>query len=69
MSKVLRDSLGRPLVVSVKCQLAGCGWTLEVDFEQIPDWHNKPCPQCHAGTIIDDDDLTSFKEFRAQHAS
>ncbi len=53
------------LSVSVKCDEPGCNWTLFLDVGQVEYWHNKPCPQCHAGIIVNDGDLAAIQTMEA----
>ena len=43
--------------VQVKCDEAGCGWILGIEAEQVRDWHNKTCPQCGKGIIVNDAEI------------
>ena len=35
----------------------GCGWVSECKLKDMAAWHNKPCPQCGKGVIINDAEL------------
>lgn len=41
---------------TVKCD--SCDWRQEVaSVDAIRDWHNKNCPECGEGPIVNDDEL------------
>ena len=40
---------------NIKCDL--CDWKQQIDFADIPKWHNKKCPECGNGIIVNDKDL------------
>lgn len=42
------------------CDENGCAWTLEIPWENMPHWHNKACPACGEGVVINDDDLAAW---------
>ena len=44
---------------SIKCD--SCDWEKEVDWQEVKDWHNKPCPECGKSPIISDEDLQMFQ--------
>ena len=45
----------------VKCDEVGCGWSLEIPADQFHNWHNKPCPKCGKGVIINDEEMVVFR--------
>ena len=46
--------------LAVKCDAPECSWRLEILPEEFADWHNKVCPACGHGPIINDDDMRAF---------
>lgn len=52
------DDLAKQMIV--KCDEPGCGWSQEIKPSTIEDWHNKPCPECGDGVIVNDEDLSVF---------
>ncbi len=44
----------------VKCD--ECGWIKDTKPEEVLDWHNKPCPQCQRGVIINDQEAALFRK-------
>lgn len=44
----------------VMCDEPGCGWTQKCAIDDVPAWHNKPCPTCGKGVIVSDDDMVVF---------
>jgi hypothetical protein len=53
--------------VTVKVRCYNCSWEQEIEFDTIPEWHNKPCPKCGKSEIVSDDELhifTLLKGFR-----
>ena len=49
----------------VQCDEKECDWIIEVDINDVEDWHNKPCPSCGQGVIVNDDDLQVLRVFMA----
>ena len=47
--------------VHVSCDKDGCGWIIPCVQDDIPTWHNKPCPKCGKGVIVNDKELALFK--------
>jgi len=47
--------------VHVKCDEPGCGWVIPCVQNDIPKFHNKPCPKCGNGVIVSDRELALFK--------
>lgn len=45
---------------TLKCDEAGCRWSQEINFQDVPGWHQKPCPECGRGSIITDADLKAY---------
>jgi hypothetical protein len=45
----------------LKCDEAGCGWTQEVIFPEIPKWHGVACPSCDKGEIVSHADMAMWK--------
>ncbi len=45
--------------IIIHCDEPGCGWSLLMAIEHLPDWHNLPCPQCHSGILVNDEDMVS----------
>jgi len=43
---------------TIKCDK--CDWSKSIEFEQVPEWHNKECPKCNDAVIIDDSDLRNW---------
>ena len=39
----------------------GCDWKTTVLPDEVMAWHNKPCPRCGKGIIVNDYDLAEFK--------
>jgi len=44
----------------VKCDEPDCDWIIDIEFEKIKEWHNKPCPRCSKGIIVNDTDLIVY---------
>jgi len=44
-------------MTKVVCDEAGCGWELELEREQIREWHGVPCPKCRKGDIVTDKEM------------
>lgn len=49
------------LELEVKCDEPGCGWKQEVDLTMAAEWHNRPCPRCGKGVIINDWEMRLLK--------
>lgn len=49
---------------SCKIKCDDCGWTKEIEIDEIPNWHNVKCPECHKGIIVDDEDLEAFRQIK-----
>lgn len=49
----------------LQCDEAGCNWMLQIEWENIPVWHNKACPKCGNGVIVTDEDLSSYHAITA----
>ncbi|PNX47164.1 MAG: hypothetical protein BV459_04945, partial [Thermoplasmata archaeon M11B2D] len=50
---------------TVQCDNSGCDWNKDIEFDQIPEWHNKSCPCCGHSPIVSDDDLVVFNSVKA----
>ena len=48
----------------VKCDESGCDWQQEIEFEDVPEWHNVLCPSCGKGIIVTDEDLEVWRVVR-----
>jgi hypothetical protein len=44
----------------IKCDV--CGWAQEVTPEEVLRWHNKRCPDCEIGIIVNDREAALFKK-------
>ncbi len=47
-------------LTEVRCDEPGCDWSLNV--ENVLEWHNKPCPECNRGVIINDEEAELFRQ-------
>jgi hypothetical protein len=48
--------------IHLTCDEPGCGWTIPGVQDDIPKFHNKPCPKCGKGIIVNDFELDLFKK-------
>lgn len=55
--------------LEVQCDEIGCNWSKEVDFKSLPEWHQKVCPVCFEGVIINDADLETIKGLEKVYAA
>lgn len=46
----------------INCDEPNCSWGLEIKHENVPEYHNKSCPNCGGGVLVNDVDL-AFWEF------
>ena len=49
----------------IKCDETGCDWQINIDPNEVPEWHNKTCPTCNEGIIINDDDMVAWNSMMA----
>lgn len=49
----------------VKCDENNCDWKIILEIESVPEWHNKPCPSCSNGVIINDTDMSAWNTLMA----
>jgi predicted RNA-binding Zn-ribbon protein involved in translation (DUF1610 family) len=47
----------------IKCDV--CGWTQEIKPQEVLVWHNKLCPDCGIGIIVNDAEAAYFKKLLA----
>ena len=44
----------------IQCDERGCNFITSVEWDNVPDWHNAPCPSCSKGVLINDADLAMW---------
>ena len=52
--------------VHLTCDEPGCGWSIPGVQDDIPKFHNKPCPKCGKGIIVNDFEMELFKKICAK---
>ena len=52
--------------IHLTCDEPGCGWIIFGVQDDIPKFHNKPCPKCGKGIIVNDLELELFKAICAR---
>ena len=50
---------------TIMCDEPGCNWKQKTTHGKLRSWYNKPCPQCHTGIIINDDDIAALDKLDA----
>lgn len=54
---------------TIKCDRDECGWEKLIKWQEVPEWHMKPCPECEKSIIIGDFDLNMWKGANAMIVS
>jgi ferredoxin-like protein FixX/ribosomal protein S27AE len=57
------ENIENPSNTHVKCDR--CGWREDVAWSNVPNWHQKPCPQCGEGEIVSNQELQLWRRYNS----